>query len=195
MASTSSTEAAEVPNGDLVTRIAAGDRTAETEFVRQFERGVRVLMRRHCRPGDPCVDDLVQEVLTGVIERLRAGAIRDAAALPGYVQATVTYAATAEYRRRRPTEPVSVIQELEGGDNPATTIAAEQLSVVLRELLADLPMERDREILKRFYLDEEDKDVVCRDLGIEVQHFHRVVFRARERFRDLVERAGIGESR
>src|SRR5678815_2412067 len=88
---------------DLVARIAGGDRAAESEFVRRFERGVRALVRRHCRPGDPIVDDLVQDVLTGVIEQLRAGAVHDAAALTGYVQAAAVYATTAEYRRRRPT--------------------------------------------------------------------------------------------
>ena len=54
---------------------------------------------------------------------------------------------------------------------------------------------RDREILRRFYIDEEDKDSVCRQLGIEPEHFHRVVFRARERFRGLAEKAGLGEIR
>jgi len=195
LASNSSSEAAGIAHLDLAGRIAAGDRQAETEFVQQFERGVRVLMRRHCRPSDPCVEDLVQDVLAGVIERLRAGAIRDAAALPGYVQAAVVHTASAEYRRRRPTEPIASLMELADGADPPSTLDAQQLSAVLRDLLGDLPVTRDRELLKRFYLDEEDKDSVCRDLGIEVQHFHRVVFRARERFRALIEKAGMGEPR
>jgi RNA polymerase sigma-70 factor (ECF subfamily) len=52
-------------DADLVARIAAGDRSAEASFVRRFGRGVRALVRRHCRPGDPIVEDLVQDVLTG----------------------------------------------------------------------------------------------------------------------------------
>jgi RNA polymerase sigma-70 factor, ECF subfamily len=177
---------------DLVARIARGDRAAEGEFVRRFERGVRALVRRHCRPGDPIVDDLVQDVLAGVIERLRAGAIHDSAALPGYVQAAAVYATTAEYRRRRPTQSVSTIENLPDGESPTARLDATQLATMLRALLAEMPVVRDREILVRFYLDEQDKDQVCRALGIDPAHFHRVVFRARERFRTLLEQAGIG---
>lgn len=177
---------------DLVARIAEGDRNAETEFVRAYERGVRALVRRHCRPGDPIVDDLAQEVLSRVLERLRAGAIRDAAALPAYVQATIVYTTSAEYRSRRQTEPESTIDELPSDDNPSERVSSNQLSTLLRTLLEQLPVARDREILARFYLDEQDKDDVCRQLGIDAAHFHRVVFRARERFRHLLDQAGIG---
>ena len=177
---------------DIVARIAGGDRAAESEFVRRFERGVRALVRRHCRPGDPIVDDLVQDVLAGVIERLRVGAIHDSAALPGYVQAAAVYATTAEYRRRRPTQNDSTIENLADGDSPTARLEATQLSTMLRTLLAEMPVARDREILARFYLDEQDKDEVCRALDIDPAHFHRVVFRARERFRTLLEQAGIG---
>lgn len=177
---------------DLVARIARGDRAAESEFVRRFERGVRALVRRHCRPGDPIVDDLVQDVLAGVIERLRAGAIHDSAALPGYVQAAAVYATTAEYRRRRPTQSVSTIENLPDSESPTARLDATQLAATLRALLAEMPVARDRAILARFYLDEQDKDQVCGALGIEPAHFHRVVFRARERFRALLEQAGFG---
>lgn len=177
---------------DLVARIASGDRTAESEFVQRFERGVRALVRRHCRPGDPVVDDLVQDVLAGVIERLRAGAINDSAALPGYVQAAAVYATTAEYRRRRPIQSVAAIENLADAESPTLRLDADQLATVLRALLAEMPVARDREILARFYLDEQDKHAVCRALDIDPAHFHRVVFRARERFRALLEQAGIG---
>jgi RNA polymerase sigma-70 factor (ECF subfamily) len=176
---------------NLISRIAAGDRLAETEFVRQFERGVRVLVRRHCRPADPVVDDLVQDVLSGVLERLRAGAILDPAALPAYVQSAVVYATSAEYRRRRPMQPETVIEQLADPESPGSRLDAAQLARMLRALLAEMPVPRDREILRRFYLEEEDKDAVCLALAIEPGHFHRVMFRARERFRALIEEAGL----
>jgi RNA polymerase sigma-70 factor (ECF subfamily) len=179
---------------DFVARIANGDRGAEAEFVRAYSRGVRALVRRHCRPGDPIVDDLAQEVLARVLERLRIGAVRDAAALPAYVQATIVYTTSAEYRGRHSAESSSAIDELAGSDNPLNDLASGQLAALLRQLLAQLPVARDREILSRFYLDEQDKAEVCRQLGIEASHFHRVVFRARERFRQLLDQAGIEEA-
>lgn len=179
--------------GDLVARIAAGDRAAETHFITTYLRGVRALVRRRCRPNDPSVEDLVQDVLSRVLERLRAGAIRDAAALPAYVQAAIAYATNAEYRTRRPIEGIEAIADLPASDNPAEQLDSSRRAAILRNLLAQLPVPRDREILVRFYLEEQDKDEVCRSLGIEASHFHRVVFRARERFRQLLDGADIGE--
>ena len=179
---------------DFVARIAAGERAAEAEFVRRYQRGVLVLVRRHCRPGDPIVEDIAQDVLARVLERLRAGAIRDATALPAYVQTTIVYATTAEYRNRKPTEAVEKIAQLPGNDSPVNRVALDQLRQTLTALLAELPLARDRELLTRFYLDEEDKDDVCRHLGIDMAHFRRVAFRARERFRELLDRAGIQET-
>jgi RNA polymerase sigma-70 factor, ECF subfamily len=176
---------------DVVARIAAGDRAAETEFVRQYARGVHVLVRRHCRPGDPVVEDIAQDVLARVLERLRAGAVRDAAALPAYIQTTIVHATSAEYRTRRPTEPVEAIDALMADGSPIEQLSASQLQQTLHSLLAELGVDRDRELLRRFYLDEHDKEDVCRELGIDADHFHRVAFRARERFRALLERAGI----
>jgi RNA polymerase sigma-70 factor (ECF subfamily) len=178
-------------DADLVARIGAGDSAAEAAFVRKYQRGVRVLVRRHCRPNDPIAEDLAQDVLARVLERLRARGIRDGAALPAYIQATITYTTSAEYRHRRPTEPASALDDLSSEENPAEHVSSGQLSQLLNVLLAQLPVARDREILVRFYLNEQDKEDVCRQLGIEASHFHRVIFRARERFRELLSQAGI----
>jgi RNA polymerase sigma-70 factor (ECF subfamily) len=193
-ASPTQAEATASADLDFIARIAAGDRAAETEFVRRYQRGVQVLVRRHCRPGDPIVEDIAQDVLARVLERLRAGAIRDAASLPAYVQTTVVYATSAEYRSRRPTESVDAIAQLPAADSPVNSLTSAQLRQTLTALLAELPLARDRELLTRFYLDDEDKDNVCRDLGIDSAHFRRVAFRARERFRELLDRAGIQEA-
>ncbi|MCP4664535.1 MAG: hypothetical protein GY856_54820 [bacterium] len=50
-----------------------------------------------------------------------------------------------------------------------------------------MPTERDREVLSRFYLAEEDKEQICCDLGLAGEHFKRVLFRARRRFKKLYE--------
>jgi DNA-directed RNA polymerase specialized sigma24 family protein len=58
-------------------------------------------------------------------------------------------------------------------------------------MLDEMPAERDREILVRFYLNDEDKEQICRDLRLSEEHFNRVIFRARNRFRELVEHRGF----
>jgi DNA-directed RNA polymerase specialized sigma24 family protein len=57
-------------------------------------------------------------------------------------------------------------------------------------MLDDLPTARDRDVLIRFYLNDESKEDICAALGLSDEHFNRVIFRARNRFRALLERRG-----
>ncbi len=63
-------------------------------------------------------------------------------------------------------------------------------SAIIRQVIQELPSERDRQVLRRFYLEEDDKDAICADLNLTSLHFNRVLHRARERFRELYKKAG-----
>jgi RNA polymerase sigma-70 factor (ECF subfamily) len=67
-------------------------------------------------------------------------------------------------------------------------------AALVRRVLAEMPSERDRQILFRFYLAEDDKESICLDLGLTSLHFNRVLFRARERYRELYEETAAGLS-
>lgn len=45
----------------------------------------------------------------------------------------------------------------------------------MRQLIRELPTERDRQLLLRFYVTEEDKESLCADLGLDSLHFNRVL--------------------
>lgn len=178
-------------NAELVARIARGDRTAEAAFVARYAASARAIARRHARPNEPAVDDVVQDVLANVIERLRAGALRDGAALPAYVRNAVVFGVRALGRGAHPSceDPA----ELEAAVEAGPVSAAEQVERqrAIREVLAELSVERDRQLIVRFYLEEQERADVCRALGIDEAHFHRVVFRARERLRARLEQRGV----
>ena len=57
-------------------------------------------------------------------------------------------------------------------------------------LVEGLPVARDRAVLRGFYLEDRDRDALCAELGIDEPHFRRVLHRARERLRALIEDAG-----
>lgn len=191
---------ADAPQGasvGLADRIRQGDKTAEAQFVREYEPGIRALVRRHTRPGEAMVDDFVQEVLAAALERLRKDELRDPQALPAYLRTMIVHITAAEYRRRASRgETVSTeqLERLPAREDPAEALRTQQLARHVRTLLAELPVQRDRELLLRFYLEEHSKEDVCSDLAIAAEHFHRVVFRARERLRELLLDAGIEPS-
>jgi RNA polymerase sigma-70 factor (ECF subfamily) len=61
----------------------------------------------------------------------------------------------------------------------------------VRQVIRELGTERDRDILLRFYIAEEDKERISADFGLTSLQFNRVLHRARERYRELyLQRTG-----
>jgi RNA polymerase sigma-70 factor (ECF subfamily) len=84
-------------------------------------------------------------------------------------------------------EGIELLPDTDAG--PAESVSRDQVRDAVRALLAELPVPRDREILLRYYLEDEDKESICAGLGIDSAHFNRVLFRAKQRFAELVARA------
>jgi len=180
----------------LVERIQSGDREAESELIGTYARGVRAVVRHHCRPGESQVDDITQDILTQLLGRLRAGAIQDLQALPHYLRVSIRHACAAHYRRSESLPLPSAAAEPHSQDvDPELQTHREQLQQVIRDLIDELPVERDREVLRRFYLQDQDRRRVCQALGIDEGHFHRVVHRARQRLREKLHRVGMNNLR
>jgi hypothetical protein len=62
-------------------------------------------------------------------------------------------------------------------------------------VLHQLGNERDRQILLRFYIAEEDKDRISADYGLSSLQFNRVLHRARQRYRELLVERLAGDGR
>lgn len=75
---------------------------------------------------------------------------------------------------------------------PLESVLRSERAVIVRRVLAEMASERDRQILFRFYVAEDEKDEICNDLGLTSLHFNRVLFRARERFRQLYRETSQG---
>src|SRR5690242_18625035 len=85
---------------DLQERIRAGDLESETELVRRFRPGIRqILMRWADRPA--LAEELCQETLIIVLQRLRRHPLEAPDALPAFIAQTARNLAIAEKRRDR----------------------------------------------------------------------------------------------
>lgn len=189
-------EPAAVP-GDLVRRIQAGDRQAEGELVERYGEGLAFLLRRWARDRDAAAD-LYQETFRLALEKIRRGEVRDPDRLPGFLRSLAKNLSIDYYRRetRRgdreaPIEATGDLPDDEPGQL-GKLLRQEKIGLV-RRLLSELSLERDREILIRFYLHEEDKERIREDLGLSRPEFNVVLFRARRRYQALVEKALGGQ--
>lgn len=173
----------------LAQRIRAGDRSAEEELVRAFTRGVRVILRHVAR--DPAlVDDLHQETFRLGLERIRAGALRDESQPGAFLAGLARNLAIEHFRKARRTVPedeASLERTPSGTPSATEQLEREEDARRVAKVLEALPTERDRAVLRRFYLGQEDKDALCQELGVDRLQFNRILHRARERFRALWE--------
>jgi RNA polymerase sigma-70 factor (ECF subfamily) len=179
-------------SAEFVKRIGQGDRRAEEEFVRRYQRGLIYLLRR--RTGDAQLAlDLTQETFRIAIEKLRRSPIDQVDRVAGFLRGTALNLISAEVRKntRRATTADSDVVDTIADDvaGPFENVSTEQVQRIVRKLLDELPVARDREILVRTYLEDQDKDLICEALGVDSAHYNRVLFRAKQRFRDLLTSA------
>jgi len=184
-----------IPGGDLSRRIRAGDSSAENELVRQFQPGLRVLLRRRTGGNSALMEDLVQETLIIVIRRLRGDGIEDPEKLAAFAAQTARNLAIASLRKaeRQKTDIDSdaTDRNADPGGNVEGKVGDQEAALAVRALLRELPHARDRLMLKRFYLDEYEKRDICEEFGLTETAFNQALSRARKRFRQILEERGF----
>lgn len=178
---------------ELARRIAAGDEAAEANLVDRFGRGLRYMLLRLC--GDPSqADDLFQETFRVVLEKLRRGDLREPEKLSGFIRGiarNLWVGVTRKRRRRGDPAPLDAVPEpIDSSTGSLGRVLIEEDRRRVRQILGELRSARDREVLYRFYIAEEPRSVISRDLGLAERQLNVVLFRARQRFRQLLEAAG-----
>lgn len=166
-------------------------------LIEQNYVGLRLLVSRRCR--DPHVAaDLLNEAVCTTWAKWQAGKIERPEQIAGYVL-QVTMNLLRNHRRaiaERPEKRADAarLQELPSDGEPADETIEREIAVQVKNVIRGMTSQRDRAILVRFYLDEEDKETICRDLGLSPLQFDKILHRARGRLRKLLESGGLGRS-
>jgi len=182
-----SEEERSITAAELVRRIRDGDATAEAEIVSRYRRGVALLIRR-ASVDTSAADDVHQQTFIIALEKIRHGDVREPEKLSGFIASVARNLMIGHFRKAAADRMPASEQEDRAADpapGPLDNLLKIEKAAIVRRVLSELPSERDREILFRFYIAEDDKDAISRDLGLTSLHFNRVLFRARERYREL----------
>jgi RNA polymerase sigma-70 factor (ECF subfamily) len=183
------------PDGPLTDRRHA-DAEEHKTLLRDMS-GLKAQLTRVTRDAD-VAEDLLQDAIVTALRKLRSGEIEHRSQLDGYVY-RVALNHFRNYRRKDKSsvsdaDSAAALEDTAAEIRPTLAIQTEQWAAVVRRLLRELSSPRDREVLVRFYLKEEERGALCRSLGLTDLQFNRVIFRARERFRELLENKGFGKS-
>lgn len=180
----------EVAPEELVARIRAGDARAEEMLIRRYSRSVMAVLV--ARSGSrETAEDVHQETFCIVLERLRKTGIDNPERVAAFIRRTAINVFIREYRKdaRRRTNPDTELVERcrDTSYDQLQALIREEADRAVRVTIQGLSNARDKELLYRFYILQQEKSAICTTLGLTTVHFDRVVSRARKRFRDLIE--------
>jgi RNA polymerase sigma-70 factor (ECF subfamily) len=70
------------------------------------------------------------------------------------------------------------------GIDIVSALAAQEMEKQVREIIEKLS-ERDRRLLREIFLEERDKDDVCRDFGVDREYLRVLLHRAKQAFKSM----------
>jgi RNA polymerase sigma-70 factor (ECF subfamily) len=167
-----------------VDRLRDGEPATEQHFVSYFGQMLGMMLRARYLPPEK-VDDVRQETLTRVIAILRReGGVRQPERFGAFVHAickNVLRESARDWHRSEALQP----DHLEIPDRIVDlerSLISEQTKEKVREILGEMKA-RDRELLRAIFLEDKEKDEVCREFGVDRQYLRVLIHRAKERFR------------
>jgi RNA polymerase sigma-70 factor (ECF subfamily) len=168
---------------DLVARIRSGQTDGMEELYHLFSRGVRFYFAKQL--GFAELDDRVVDTFGAVVQAIRRDELKDPERLLGFVRTMVrkqvaAHAAEAVPERATKSAASSRFRQ----DNPGEAADFHRRAEIIDQVLAALT-QRDREILTRFYLGEQNQDEICRETGLTETQFRLLKSRAKARFAEL----------
>jgi RNA polymerase sigma-70 factor (ECF subfamily) len=149
----------------------------------RFRLKLRYKVCYHLGSVCPDVDDLVQETLARMVAAARESKIQNPASIGAFLSG-ICNNVILEYRRRLWRE--SPAESGPAPQHPLVAPEADALAVrdAVAAALAELS-DRDGEILRAFFLEDQDKEEICRATGLSDSQFRVVLFRAKDRFRKI----------
>jgi RNA polymerase sigma-70 factor (ECF subfamily) len=174
-------------DANYVRRLTESDAETERHFVAYFSPLLLIKLKQRLRSREQ-LEDLRQEVFLRVFRSLRQGAgLRRPECLGAYVY-SICNNVVLEYLRRK-SRPEHWDERIEEQRDPGTCVERdlvnEEQSRQMRRLMNRMAP-KDRFLICAIFLDERDKDEVCREQGVRRDYLRVLLHRAKRRFRQLL---------
>ena len=173
-------------DGSYLARLRAGDYRAQEHFGAYFGALIQIKLRSRLKSAE-AIEDIRQETFARFFVALREGRILQPERLGPFVNSICNNVLLEHYRASNRVDPLEEDAEENfpaKGLDQFGVLSAKQTEEKVREILDSLP-ERDRRLLKEVFLEERDKDAVCRDFGVDRDYLRVLLHRAKQAFKVL----------
>jgi RNA polymerase sigma-70 factor (ECF subfamily) len=178
-----------------IENLRAGDRTTQEHFVGYFSELLHLKLRSRLQ-SPQAIEDVRQETFARVLTILRKeNALRQPERFGAFVNTVCNNVLLEHYRssnRSQSLDEEGMPEPQAKGADVLSVIASSELSAKVREILLDLPP-RDRSLLKAVFLEERDREEVCRDFGVDREYLRVLLHRAKQDFKvEYLKRMNVG---
>lgn len=169
----------------LVKTVALGDPSGMAELHKLFYRGLVCFFREFNDESH----DLAQEVLIEVVDAIRRDMVLYPERLCGFVRTVArrklgTRIGRAVRSRIREVGSEAAENAVDHRSTPEEEAVAREQEAIAERVLRSLRA-RDREVLIRFYVESQDPEVICKEMGLSETQFRLLKSRAKARFTEL----------
>jgi RNA polymerase sigma-70 factor (ECF subfamily) len=180
-------------DADYVESLCGGDRQTQEHFVGYFSALLQVKLRSRLQSRH-AIEDVCQETFARVFAVLRKdGGLKNPERLGAFVNSVCNNVLFETYRSSSRVESLDCEERPElpaTGPDALAIVTARQLGEKVREILLCMAP-RDRHLLKAVFLDQRDREEVCREFGVDREYLRVLLHRAKQEFKiEYVKRNG-----
>ncbi len=171
----------------LVDQIKAGQDAGMEQLYKLFSRGIRYYLCRQLGPQE--LEDKVHDTFLIVVNAIKRGDLREPERLMGFVRTVVrrqvaAYIEHAVHTRREQADLETGVSVADRKENPEQEAMIRQKAELMKSALSALS-QRDRDILVRFYLQEQPQEQICKEMALTETQFRLLKSRAKAKFGEI----------
>lgn len=173
---------------EYLQRLKDGDSETQRHFTRYFGELLSIKLRNRVR-SPHLIEEVRQETFLRVLLIVRRDGIEHPERLGAFVNSVCNNVVMEVFRNEsRSTQmPETVPDVVDEGPSPETILFSRQRKSQVWKVLESLP-EKDRDLLRQVFLEERDKDEICRAFRVDREYLRVLLHRAKARFRNALER-------
>ena len=171
-------------------KLRDGDQPTEQHFIRYFSELISLKLRSRLQ-SPQAIEDVKQETFARAFKLLRSeGGVQSGERLGSLVNSICNHVLLEQYRaggRAQPLEEEVAANLLDTRSDALSEMISKETREAVHQVLEGLEA-RERLVLRSIFVEERDKDEVCRELGIDRNYMRVLVHRAKQAFREKYER-------
>ena len=162
-----------------------GDATAAEHLMRRLLPGLQAIIRRRVNPQD--VEDVLQDTLTDLLRAVQKRQCQDLEAFPAFAR-TIALRHCAgciknlvKRRLKGACLPCEDLSVLPSARPDAEQLCSQEQRVRLAAAALSRLSPRDREVLRRFYFEEQEAEQICSEMNLSATQFRLTKSRAKQK--------------